>query len=60
MRKIDQKKANEFRGFAILWMGIIDENFQMEGKKWNDQKRSKISRINSMKVIEILQNKEIS
>ena len=37
VREIDRKEAGESRGFPILWMGIIEDVFQMEGKKCEDQ-----------------------
>ena len=33
VRVIDLKKAGESRDFPILWMGIIEDVFQMEGKE---------------------------
>ena len=33
VKQIGRKKAEESRGFPILWMGIIDDVFQMERKK---------------------------
>ena len=33
MREIGRKEAGESRGFPILWMGIIEDVFQMEGKE---------------------------
>ena len=42
VRKIDQKEAGESRGFTILWMGIIEDVFQMEGKEFEDQERLKM------------------
>ena len=41
MRQIDLKEAGESRGFPILWMGIIEDVFQMKGKECKDQKRLK-------------------
>ena len=32
VREIGRKKAGESRGFPILWMEIIEDVFQMEGK----------------------------
>ena len=32
VREIGWKEAGESRGFPILWMGIIKDVFQMEGK----------------------------
>ena len=42
MREIGRKEAGESRGFPILWMGIIEDVFQMEGKECEDQERSKM------------------
>ena len=42
VREIDWKEAGESRGFPILWMGIMKDVFQMEGKKCKDQERLKI------------------
>ena len=33
VREICRKEAGESRGFPILWMGIIEDVFQMEGKE---------------------------
>ena len=33
VREIGWKEAGESRGFPILWMGIIEDIFQIEGKK---------------------------
>ena len=33
VKKIGRKKAEESRGFPILWMGVIENVFQMEGKE---------------------------
>ena len=33
VRDIGRKEAGESRGFPILWMGIVEDVFQMEGKK---------------------------
>ena len=33
VREIGWKEAGEARGFPILWMGIIEDVFQMEGKE---------------------------
>ena len=37
VRDIGRKEAGESRGFPILRMGIIEDVFQMEGKKCKDQ-----------------------
>ena len=42
VREIGRKEAGEWRGFPILWMGIIEDVFQMEGKECEDQDRLKI------------------
>ena len=39
VREIGRKEAGESRGFPILWMGIIEDVFQMEGKECEDQER---------------------
>ena len=33
VREIGRKEAGESRDFPILWMGIIEDVFQMEGKE---------------------------
>ena len=40
--EIGRKKAGESRGFPILWIGIIEDIFQMEGKECKDQERLKM------------------
>ena len=36
VREIGRKESGESKGFPILWMGIIEDVFQMEkGKKGN-------------------------
>ena len=42
MREIGRKDVGESRGFPILWMGIIEDVFQMEGKECKDQERLKM------------------
>ena len=42
VREIGRKEAGESRGFPILSMGIIENVFQMEGKKCKDQERLKM------------------
>ena len=37
-----RKEAEESRGFPILWMGIIEDIFQMEGKECEDHERLKM------------------
>ena len=41
-REIGLKEAGESRGFPTLLMGIIEDVFQMEGKKCKVQKRLKM------------------
>ena len=48
VREIHRNEAGESRGFPILWMGIIEDIFQMEGKECKDQERLKICRKKSM------------
>ena len=43
-REIGRKEAGESRGFPILWMGIIKDALQMEGKECRDQERLKMCR----------------
>ena len=33
VREIGRKEAGESRGFPILWMGIMEDVFQMKGKE---------------------------
>ena len=40
--EIGRKEAGESRGFPNLWMGIIEDVFQMEGKECKDQVRLKM------------------
>ena len=42
MREIGREETGKSRGFPILWMGIIEDVFQMEEKKCKDQKRLKM------------------
>ena len=42
VREIDLKETGESRGFPILCMGIIEDVFQMERKKCEDQDRLKM------------------
>ena len=42
VREIGWNKAGESRGFPILWMEIIEDVFQMEGKECEDQDRLKM------------------
>ena len=39
VREIDRKEAGESRGFPILWKGMMEDVFQMEGKECEDQER---------------------
>ena len=42
VREIGRKEAGESRGFPILWMGIMEDVFQMEGKECKDHERLKM------------------
>ena len=42
MKEIDRKKAGWSKGFSILWVGIIENIFQMKGKESKDHKRLKL------------------
>ena len=42
VREIGRKEAGESRCFPILWNGIIEDVFQMEGKECEVQKRLKM------------------
>ena len=42
VREIGRKEAGESRGFPILCMGIMEDVFQMEGKKCEEQDRLKM------------------
>ena len=42
VREIDRKEAGESRGFPILWMGIMEDVFQMGGMECRDQERLKM------------------
>ena len=48
MREIGRKEAGESRGFPILWIGIIEDVFQIEGKECKVQERLKMRRRKSM------------
>ena len=39
VREISRKEARESRDFPILWMKIMKDVFQMEGKECRDQER---------------------
>ena len=34
VKGIGRKEAGESRGIPILWMGMIEDDFQMEGNKY--------------------------
>ena len=42
VRKISRKEAGKLRGFSILWIGIIENVFQMKGKECRDQEGLKM------------------
>ena len=42
VREIVLKEAEGSRGFPILWMGIIEDVYKMEGKECEVQERLKI------------------
>ena len=42
VREIGRKETGQSRDFPILWMGIIEDVFQIEGKKCEDQERLKM------------------
>ena len=42
VREIGWKESGESRGFHMLWMGIMEDVFQMEGKECKDQERLKM------------------
>ena len=42
LREIGRKEAEELRGFPTLWMEIIEDVFQMEGKECKIQERLKM------------------
>ena len=48
MRKVGLKEAGELKGFPILWIGIIEDVFHMEGKECKDQEKLKMCRRKSM------------
>ena len=48
MREICQKEAENLKEFTILWMGITEDVFQMEGKECKDRERLKMCRRKSM------------
>ena len=48
VREIGRKEAGESRGFPILCMGIMEDVFQMKGKKSKVHERLKMGRRKSM------------
>ena len=48
VREIGRKAAGKLRGFPILWIGIMKNVFQMEGKECKDQERLKMRKRKSM------------
>ena len=42
VREIGRKEAGELRGFPDVWMGIMENVFQNEGKECKNQERLKI------------------
>ena len=48
VREIGRKEVGESRDFPILWMGILEDVFQTEGKERNDQERLKMRRRKSI------------
>ena len=42
VREIGRKEPGGSRGFPILWVGIIQDVFQMEGKECKVQERLKM------------------
>ena len=42
VREQGRKEAGEWKGFPILWRGIIEVVFQRKAKEINDQERLKI------------------
>ena len=42
VREIGRKKAGESRDFPILYMGMMENVFQMEGMECKDQERLKM------------------
>ena len=42
VREIGWKEAGGSRGFPMLWMGAIEDVFQMEGKECKVQERLKM------------------
>ena len=48
VREISRKEERESKDFPVLWMGIIENVLQMEGKKCKDQVKLKIGKRKSM------------
>ena len=42
IEQISRKEAGESRGFSILWMGTMEDVFEIEGKECSDQERLKM------------------
>ena len=42
VREIGWKEAGESRGFPILWMGIMEDVFQIERKEYKVQEKLKM------------------
>ena len=42
VREIGRKEAGESRGFPILWIQVIEDVFQIEGKECEVQERLKM------------------
>ena len=42
VREIGRKEAGESRGFPIMWIGITEDVFQIEGKECKVQERLKV------------------
>ena len=51
VREIGQMEAGESRGFPILWMGIMEDILQMEGKECKIQERLKKIHARARKVL---------
>ena len=39
VREIGQKEAEKSKGFPIVWLGIVENVLQMEGKEFKNQER---------------------
>ena len=42
LERDSRKEAGKLRGFTILWMGIIEDVFQIEGKECKIQEKLKM------------------